>query len=566
MKRRVIAIGLDSADFDLLQRYFDAGELPHLRLLRQQSALARLETNASYADGAAPYASTEGNWVMFQTGVHPSTSGYWETVTFDPRTYCSTNDFVRGGYDYREYAPFFALGDEYRVATFDVPVSAVAPNVNGLQIVGWGGHFPYVVRGSQPRQLLSQINSRYGRNRILYRDHGVFWSRRYRQWLERTTIEAIEQRAKICHDLLQREPWDLFVTVLGETHSALHDLWAASNPEHPAHAACRGDSDPLLNVFRAVDRTVGSLADRAVDDAYFLLFSVHGMQSNATDLPCLFFLSELMYRLNFPGRAGIASGDTTAPVPPPVTSGLHWYWFGELWRRKHVRSEVLRPWLQRLPAWLRWTVPGSDLRFPFFMSIKGPENGWMPAMWYRPAWPRMRSFAIPAFADGHVRINLAGRESRGIVPPQEYDLECDRITRLLLRVRNARTGQPVVRRVFRTRTNAGDDNPRLPPADLVVQWDDLVPFDVIESPEAGRIGPVPYFRTGGHRAGGFAMLRGPGIPAGATLSTADVFDLPVTILHMLGASVPRRLEGKSLLGLPAMQTALQSLGNELPLG
>src|SRR5262249_49200917 len=158
-------------------------------------------------------------------------------------------------------------------------------------------------------------------------------------WVERTAIESIEQRGRICHDLLQREPWDLFVAVLGETHSALHELWAASNPEHPVHAACQGD-DPLLNVFRTVDRTVGSLAERAGDDTCFLLFSVHGMQSNATDLPCLFFLSELMYRLNFPGRAAIAAGDIGAPLPPPVTSGLHWYWFGELWRRKDVQSEV----------------------------------------------------------------------------------------------------------------------------------------------------------------------------------------------------------------------------------
>lgn len=555
MKRRVIAVGLDSADFDLLQRYMDAGHLPQITRLRQQSALARLVTNATYADGAIPYASTEGNWVMFQTGVRPATSGYWETVTFDPQSYRSTNDFVHGGYNYQEFAPFFALGDNYRVATFDIPVSAVAKDVNGVQVVGWGGHFPYVVRGSQPKELLAQINARHGRNRVLYRDHGVFWSRKYRQWLEQNTIQAIQQREKICLDLLQREPWDLFITVLGETHSALHDLWSASDPSHPVHAACDTDGDPLLRVFQAVDKTVGDLAAQAGEDAYFVLFSVHGIQSNATDLPCLFFLSEVMYRLNFPGQAALAAGNIEAPVPPPVTSGLHWYWFGELWRKRYVTSEWLRPWLERLPAWMRWNFPGSDLRFPFFMNIMGPENGWMPAMWYRPAWQKMRSFAIPAFADGHVRINVVGRESHGVVSPQDYDAECERITKQLLRVRNARTGLPVVKGVYRTRKTAFDDNPRLPPADLVVQWDDSQPFDVIESPEIGRIGPVPYFRTGGHRAGGFALVKGPHVPAGVTLPTANVFDLPVTILQMLEAPIPKHLEGKSFLDSPLPELA-----------
>lgn len=556
MKPRVIAVGLDSADFCLLQRFMEEGSLPNIRQLRQQSTLVPLETQISYADGIAPYASTEGNWVMFQTGMRPSSSGYWETVTFDPQTYRSTNDFERGGYDYREFAPFYALGDRYRVATFDIPVSAVVPQVNGKQIVGWGGHFPYVVRGSQPETLLKQVNKRYGKNKVLYRDHGVPWSNRYRHWLENAAIHSIQQRERVCSDLLKEEPWDLLVTVLGETHSAVHDLWAASDKKHPLHAACQNEGDSLRRVFEAVDQTVGKLADLAGPEANFVLFSVHGIQANATDLPCLFFLSEVMYRMNFPGKAGIAWGDPQAPVPAPVSSGLHWYWFGEMWRRRHSRSQWLDPLLQRLPAWMRWNLPGSDLRFPFFMDLAGPDNGWMPAMWYRPAWPKMRAFAIPAFADGHVRINVKGREAKGLVSPEEYEAECERITEKLLQLRDGRTGRRVVKQVYRTRTNPLDENPRLPPADLIVQWDAQTPFDTVESDDVGRIGPVPYFRTGGHRAGGFAMLRGPGIQAGAVLPKAEVFDLPATILQLLGAPIPARFEGESIFERQQEQTGL----------
>jgi predicted AlkP superfamily phosphohydrolase/phosphomutase len=364
----------------------------------------------------------------------------------------------------------------------------------------------------------------------------------------------MQQRGRICRDLLAREPWDLFLTVLGETHSALHELWAGSDPRHPVHETCRvSGCDRLLNVFKAVDQTVNSLAEQADPNTNFVLFSVHGMQANATDLPCLFFLAELMYRLNFPGQAALAAGDPAEPPPPPVTSGFHHHWFGEIWRRRHFSNKLLRAYLQSHPAWLLWFA-GRDLRFPYFMNPMGAENGWMPVLWYRPSWPRMRSFAIPAFADGHIRINLQGREARGIVPPEEFGQECDRITRLLLRVRNSRTGEPVVRQVFRTRKGPGDDDPRLPPADLIVQWDDRAPFDLIESPEVGRIGPVPYFRTGGHRPGGFAMLRGPGIPAGSTLATADIFDLPVTLLQMLRAPIPLHFPGKSLLDLPEISS------------
>ena len=67
------------------------------------------------------------------------------------------------------------------------------------------------------------------------------------------------------------------------------------------------------------------------------------------------------------------------------------------------------------------------------------------------------------------------------------------------------------------------------------------------SPDVGRIGPVPYFRTGGHRAGGFAMIKSPDLAPGEQYESIDVRDLAPTILDLLGAPIPQHLEGHSLL-------------------
>lgn len=544
MGKRVVAIGLDSTDYEFLNRYISCGELANFRELRRQSALTRLENQANYLDGSSPFSGTEGNWVMFQTGVRPVRSGFWETVTYCPDTYRTTNDFTHGGYDYDEYRPFYDLGDKARVAILDIPVSVVVPELNGRQIVGWGGHFPYVVRGSTPGGLLKETNRRFGKNRVLYRDHGVFWSRRYRKWLENAAIQATTQREKILHDFLDDESLDLVIGVFGETHSVLHDLWAQADKSHPAHID-DGQPDPLLNVFRRIDQAIGSIRERLGPEDNLILFSVHGMQPNSTDLPCLFLLSELMYRFNFPGRYGFARGIPGEPVPPPVRSGLHWYWFGEIWRKKYCAWPWLFPVLRRLPSWSRWAMPGGHFRFPFFTALKGATNGWMPATWYRPGWRKSRSFAIPAFADGHIRINLKGREKHGVVTVREYDDECQRIMRFLKRLVNPRNGQPVVRKVLRTRRDPLDRDERLLAADLVVVWTDE-PFDVVEGPGADRVGPVPYFRTGGHRAGGFAMLNGPGFLPNTTIETADVIDLAPTILGLMGLAVPDHFEGRSI--------------------
>lgn len=543
MGTRVVAIGLDAADPDIVEPWIRAGKLPNLARLVDEGAYGRLRNHVAYLGDSAPLSSTEAAWVMLQTGVGPNTSGYWDVVEYDSLRYRSTFCQNRGGYDYRHYQPFFALGDEFRVAAFDLPVSAIVPGVDGLQLQGWGGHFPFVKPGSSPTSLLKDIVARYGSNEVLYRDHGVFWNPRYLKWLEESSIRSARTRGQICRDLLDREPWDLFLAVFGETHGASHDLWFASDREHVLHSAWGGGHDPLLSVFQAIDGEIGSLMERAGSDVTFACYSAHGMQANVTDLFCFLVLPELLYRFSFPGRFAIARGGS-GPPRPPFTQGRHAYWFEEIWKQR-VAGGALRQRLQSLlPAWLTW-APHRDLHFPYLSILAGPQAGWMPALWYQKAWPRMRCFSLPSFADGHVRINLQGRESQGIVCAADYSAECDRISEFLLSARNGRTGRPIVRDVLRTRSTAGADDPRLPHADLVVLWEEG-PADVVDSPHVGRIGPVPFYRTGGHRNEGFLALRGPGVAKGANIEGASVLDIAPTLLRRLGARIPDHFEGGPL--------------------
>ena len=543
MRPRVVAIGLEAIDPKLLERYIDNGALTRIRQLRERGAFAALSNHAHYGGGTAPKSITEALWVEFQTGVRPNKSGYWTSVHYDPKTYQALSDPVSGGYDYQEYPPFFAMGPDFRVATLDVPVSALSNGVNGVQVLGWGGHFPFVLRGSSPPGLLAEICAEYGDNEVLYRDAGVFWDRDYLDWLERASVESIRTRSRLYLDLMTREPWDLFLAVFSETHSVTHDLWFASDSGHPVHAAWQESRDPLETVFRAIDEAVGAIADSVPDDCYFLLFSVNGAGGNVSDVATFFLLPELLYRFNFPGRIGFAAGDPDVVPRAPFLSGRHRNWYGEIWRRRHVNGPLRRRLNELLPAWLI-APPGEDFRFPYLMDRTGAACGWMPSEWYQPAWPRMRSFALPAFADGHIRINLQGREAAGIVSPDEYDAECDRVTEFLLRVRHARTGRPFVREVVRTRRSAHDEDPLQPSADLIAIFEEN-PIDVADSPDVGRVGPVPFYRTGGHSPDGIVIATGPGIEPGQKLATCEAVDLAPTILEMLQAPLPAHLDGRS---------------------
>ncbi|MDQ3347145.1 MAG: hypothetical protein M3545_04180 [Acidobacteriota bacterium] len=68
--------------------------------------------------------------------------------------------------------------------------------------------------------------------------------------------------------------------------------------------------------------------------------------------------------------------------------------------------------------------------------------GAQPPMWYHPAWAGMKAFALPSFSEGYVRLNVRGREERGIVDPADYEAVCEETSAGLLRLTDARTGKP----------------------------------------------------------------------------------------------------------------------------
>ena len=530
----LIAIGLDSADPHLLDTWARSGRLPNLARLREQAAYWPLRGPDLHLSEQA--------WTLVATGRAADRTGYWSRWKFDPGSY-GLHD--TGAYDYAEHPPFYALGTGYRCAIFDVPQMRLRQDVDGIQVLAWGARSARTGTASDPPDLLPRLVARHGRHPALDRDHASHWNPLAVARLEWALREGAARRAAICVDLLHREPWDLFFTAFGETHSAGHFLWHRSQ-DHPLRRT-RGKAsvDPMLRVFQAVDRAVGDIL-AARPDANVVLFSPEGMEANAVDLPSTVFLPELLYRFSCEPAVGLVGGGRSGSPPPPPSFPKALGWHRELYA---LRSDV-HPVRRRLRRWLPMELSGWWER----ASDPGPgpahpgsagELFHQPAMWYRPHWHRMRCFALPSISHGYVRINVRGRERDGMVPPDEYGSLCDELGRHLRALRDARTGRPLVREVVRTRRSPLEGGSR-PDADLVVFYHPA-PTDVVDSPRFGRIGPVPFARTGGHANRGFALLKAPGFEPGAGLPQGSLEDLAPTLLHLLEtpaasgrAACPRR--------------------------
>ena len=131
-----------------------------------------------------------------------------------------------------------------------------------------------------------------------------------------------------------------------------------------------------------------------------------------------------------------------------------------------------------------------------------------------------------------------------IIDPDEYAATCDEIERLLREVRNARTGSPMFRKMMRSRTSALEEGSTLPDPDVLVLWTPE-PADVVDTP-FGRIGPIPFNRSGSHVERGFILATGPGVPVSGAVPEARAVDLAPTILSLLGVAVPSYMDGRPL--------------------
>ncbi len=533
MNAPLVAIGLDAAEPTLVERWMDEGKLPALARMRRAGAFVPL---ANF-----PHCRAETACTTFLTGCPPALTGRWGAFKFH-EDYGVDN---LEAYEFDEYPPFYALGPGRRVAVVDLPQTRLSDRVDGVQVIGWGAHSPMTPSVSSPAGLLADLTARHGPHPTFNKDHAALWDDRALGVLKAGFKTGAARRAAICKELLKAEPWDLFVTYFGETHSAGHFFWHYSDATHPLHALVAGQADPHLEIYQAVDRAIGDIVDASPPNATFVLFSDHGMEGNSTDLPSLVFLPELLYRWSFPGRVGLEAPRADVAPPPLVAPRASRSWTDEVWSRKHDPNPVTRALRRRLPVdFFHYAVERR-------LGINGvplcPEDcylGHEPPMWYRPAWPRMRAFALPSFSEGYVRINVRGREREGVVERADYGRVCAEIEALLRQVRDARTGRPLVKEILRPRQTSDAVDPKLPDADLIVRWIP-VPVDVVDTPY-GRIGPMPFQRTGSHVERGFLIAAGPRISPQMAPSAGHAIDLAPTMLSLIGAPVPSYMEGRRL--------------------
>ena len=561
MADKVAMIGLDAAEWWLVEKYINEGAMPHLDKLMSKCRFAKLKSPEAF--------KAEGRWTEVLTGRTAEENQYWSIVEFDPATYDSW-------YARSSHASYFYARPDLTSIVFDIPNSVVVEDVHGIQVTAWGSHAAQFPSASRPNSVLPDIDRRFGVHEGMLSDGHTGWHNdHYLDELHAAQVKGIQQRADISRWLCEQEPnWDFFITVFGESHVGEHQLFHGVLEDHPLHGTDLAEraADRLRELFAKMDEAIGEMAADLDDTTTLVVFSAHGMQTNKSDVIAGVLVPEFLHRQHF-GEPLIdfepwSEGDPYVMLDERVLT--RHYLEHRLRKPTPVTTGGPRSIPKRLVRRLRHHLPEAALnRFEktywkrpdwWDMNVREPApyhsrdlyaeaarielESVAAASWYRPFWSQMRAFVIPSFSDCHIRLNVRGRERDGMVDLDDYESVCDEVEAQLRSLVDARTGEAVVDQVLRVR----QDDPMAeigPGPDLVVTLHATT--DIIRHPDVGLVGPCPLMRMGEHTPDGWAMIATPDGER-SDLGTIEPRDLTATVIGLLGLKESPLVTGVDALG------------------
>lgn len=498
---RTLLVGLDAATSDILDEVASTGVIPTIQRLRHEGLAGPLESQLP------PW--TASAWPSMYTGVNPGKHGVFDFLSFD-------------GYDWdvvnrtnvREHA-LWELLDRAGVSSVvvNVPVTHPPKPFDGALVPG------YVAPESppgHPKDILEDIRSAIGAYQL--------YNPAPRQAPTEERVEGFvtlsEMRGSAFRYLANRFEPDFGFLQFQQTDTVYHEF-----PE---------DDQAIQAVWGAVDRELCEIIDQCQPDT-IILASDHGI----AEYPGVEFrINEYLRRQGFletttdgegmPSWSSIARNrlrgteetGSRLSMESFISRGI------SMAATVGITSQRVERILDRfgLTSFVASIVPTDAIR-------AASEQVDFPAS---TAYMRSR-------VEMGVRINLAGREPNGVVPPDQYESVRASVSEALKSVRT-----PDGDRVFESvrPREAVFEGPYVDEAADVIAVPSNYNHRLTTSMLGDEFGPI----EGGweHVPEGMVALSGVGVDGTASLDGAHLLDLTPTILAMFGMPAGERMDGSVL--------------------
>lgn len=512
---RVLVIGVDSAEPTLLQKMVRDGLLPNLASLLNPGVSGRVQNPTGFESGSV--------WQSFHTGKVPGQHPMYDGLRyFNPQTY-----------EFSYLTPEEIATDNIwqylskqgkRCAVIDAPYCQVTGEFNGTIITDYAVHdaaygSDIIKFSTYPSEVAQEVLDLVGPDptESIQSDNRLTESVDQCRAFRDMYFERIEKKGRLAKHFLQKGGWDYFEAVFTEPHSVGHKLWHVADQTHDEYSpklnAALGD--PLYDLNLLMDKAIGEILSCVDERTLVLFYMSHGMEPHYTG-------TELLDRVLSNLENGVRS-------------------HGE----KSIKEKMRGVW-RAVPTETRAKL--NPIK-KYFAGTLSPKEGVFSGN------RRNRRFfeVYASYRTSGIRINLQGRESNGLVNPQDYPALLDQLTEDLNALVNLDSGEKLVDEILRPRDlYEGDYVESLP--DLLVTWNRNGPIHNVYSEKVGNIKRAfPMGRTGDHSPYGFFAAIGGDLRSQKLNEGVEAIDFFPTICHALDVNADN-YDGKRIASVGRFKT------------
>lgn len=496
---KLAIIALDGASPELVERWADAGFVPHLKGIMERGTFGPLRSVLPPVTGAA--------WGSFLTGLVPGRHGIFEWLERREGSY--RLELIDSAALHARTLFEWLSAHGRRVGAVSVPLTYPIRPVEGFVISDL--LTPPGRNYAHPPEIKHELEQ------LLARSYPVApppWRGRQRAggWLKALKA-SLDARGRAAVHLATRRDWDLFMAHFMETDSVQHQMWHLLDGKERRRYRVDPGGNPVLEVYQLADRWIGELMDRLGPGTTVWIISDHGFGP-------LFYNLHLNTWLLRRGLLKLKGNASTRLKRLAFQAGLApenlYPWEERLGLLGRLRGERAYRWLGR-----------------FALSTQNID------------WTRTLAYSYGNV--GQVRLNRRGREPQGIVSDAESERVMEELEAALAAWRNPVDGEPVVERLFR-KEEAYSERALARAPDLVfLPRDGYSPMGLSEFLSPRTISH-PVAHSGWHRMDGvFAGAGGP-LPR-RRVGGLRLLDLFPTICALMGVPVPEDLDGEASIEL-----------------
>jgi len=268
MHRKIVAIGLDGATWDVLMPLIERGALPTMKTMVESGCYGVLESTIPPVSGCA--------WLAMATGRNPGKTGVIDFVNrkdFSGRLYpVSSDDFK--GISVWDYLSIFGV----RVGVFNYPMLYPPYEVNGFMVSGIGA--PSYGSITYPKALLDELRKVSDGYEIYLNYHDEKYEN-----LDLFLYDLdvfIRKFEKAVYYVIENKEWDFLFLVFSVTDWVQHVFWRHIDKKHPEY---QPDISPkyeleFVRFWKKIDEILSNILRRIPSNTIVIVVSDHGFGTN----------------------------------------------------------------------------------------------------------------------------------------------------------------------------------------------------------------------------------------------------------------------------------------------